>query len=79
MKSTRTRTVSEFLRKRGGRNKIIAGIIMLIISVPIFILYKYFPAINSQIGPHQIASWIAVVLSFIGFVSIIMGAGELDL
>jgi Flp pilus assembly protein protease CpaA len=71
--------VSEFLRKRGGRNKIVAGIIMLIISVPVFILYNYFPTLNSQIGPHQIASWIAVALSFLGFVSIIMGAGELDL
>lgn len=79
MKNSRTRTINKFLRKRGGRNKIVAGIVMLIISVPAFIFYSLFPTINSQIGPHQIASWIAVFLSFLGFVSIIMGAGELDL
>lgn len=78
MRKTETRTVGEFLRKRGGKMKIIAGSIMLIISVPVFILYSDFPSLNAEVGPHQIASWIAVTLSFIGFVSVIMGAGELD-
>jgi hypothetical protein len=79
MKIFRARTVSEAQRKRGGKNKIIAGIVMLIISVPVFILYNYFPTVSPQIGPNQIGSWIAVALSFFGFVSIIMGAGELNI
>lgn len=78
MRSRQTKTVSEFLARRRGKTKIIMGSIMLVISVPVFILYYDFPTINSQIGPHQISSWIAVTLSFFGFIAIIMGAGELD-
>ena len=79
MKIFRAHKVSEAQRKRGGRNKIIAGIVMLIISVHVFTIYSYFPTLSSQIGPHQIASWTAVALSFFGFVAIIMGAGELNI
>lgn len=79
MRKCSTRTVGEFLRKRRGRSKVIAGIVMLAVSVPVFLLYHAFPTINAEIGPHQIASWLAVTLSFVGFISLIMGAGELDL
>ncbi len=73
-----SRTASENVERRAGGMKAIAGVILLIISVPVFLLYKYMPTINAQIGPHQIASWIAVTLSFIGFMLLIIGAGEMD-
>lgn len=79
MNGSRTRLAVQFGRKVDGKIKIISGIVMLIISVPVFILYNYFPTLSPQIGPHQIASWIAVALSFLGFISIIVGAGELDI
>lgn len=78
MSEKRSLSVSEFLRRRSGKMKMIVGIVFLAISIPVFILYQDFPAVNSQIGPHQIASWIAVTLSFLGFISLVMGAGEMD-
>lgn len=71
--------ITDIVKRKMAMGRLIAGIVILIISVPVFIFYGIFPAINSQIGPHQIASWIAVTLSFIGFVIVIMAAGELDL
>lgn len=79
MKTIHTKTVNEFMRRRRGLQKIISGIIMLVVSVPVFVLYYDFPSINTQLGPHQVSSWLAVTLSFFGFIAIIMGAGELDL
>ncbi|MEM0157859.1 MAG: hypothetical protein QXN26_07375 [Thermoplasmataceae archaeon] len=71
--------ITGIVKRKMAMARLIAGVIILIISVPVFIFYSIFPALNSQIGPHQIASWIAVTLSFIGFVIVIMAAGELDL
>jgi len=65
--------------KKRSSGKIIAGIVLLIIAIPVFLDYQVFPAINSEVGPHQIGSWLALLFSFIGFVLIIMGLGELDL
>lgn len=79
MKKTGTHMDDRFWKKMRGIIKLVAGIIMLIISVPLFIFYQLFPALNTQVGPNQIASWIAVTLSFFGFVSIIIGAGELEI
>lgn len=79
MKSNRPQGISDVIARSKARLKIMTGIILLAVSVPVFILYGYFPSLNSQIGPHQIASWIAVTLSFFGFLSLIMGAGELDI
>lgn len=70
--------ITDIVQRKMAMAKLAAGIVILIISVPVFIFYSVFPTINSQVGPHQIASWIAVTLSFIGFVVVIMAAGELD-
>ncbi|MCL5881540.1 MAG: hypothetical protein M1592_03030 [Candidatus Thermoplasmatota archaeon] len=70
--------ITDIVQRKMAMAKLVAGIVILIISVPVFIFYSVFPTINSQVGPHQIASWIAVTLSFIGFVVVIMAAGELD-
>lgn len=79
MKKNGTHTDGRFRKKMRGIIKLVAGIMMLIISVPLFIFYQVFPTLNAQVGPNQIASWIAVTLSFFGFVSIIIGAGELEI
>ncbi len=70
--------ITEIVKRKMAMARLVAGAIMLIISVPVFIFYGIFPALNSQIGPHQISSWIAVTLFFMGFVLVIMAAGELD-
>lgn len=70
--------VTDTVRRKRALIKLISGIIILLISVPVFIFYSIFPTLNSQVGPHQIASWIAVTMSFVGFVIVIMAAGELD-
>ena len=71
--------ITDIVKRKMALAKLVAGIVILIISVPVFIFYSVFPTLNSQIGPHQIASWISVTLSFIGFVIVIMAAGELDM
>ncbi len=55
---------------------IAVGIILLIAASPLFNFYQLFPVINSQIGPHQISSWVALGLGFVGFVLIIYGAAR---
>ncbi len=55
---------------------IAAGIVLLILASPIFIFTSIFPTINSQIGSHQISSWVALALGFVGFVMIIYGAAR---
>lgn len=70
--------ITEVVEKKIALGKLITGIVLLVISVPVFIFYNIFPTINPQIGPHQIASWIEVTFSFAGFVIIIMASGELD-
>ncbi|PYB67823.1 hypothetical protein DMB44_07235 [Thermoplasma sp. Kam2015] len=67
------------MEKKRSYGKVIAGIVLLIISIPVFLDYQMFPTINSQIGPHQIGSWLALLFSFVGFVILIMGMGELDI
>ena len=67
------------MEKKRSYGKVIAGIVLLIISIPVFLDYQMFPTINSQIGPHQIGSWLALLFSFVGFVLLIMGMGELDI
>jgi hypothetical protein len=57
---------------------IVLGLVFLAASVPVFIFYHIFPAINSEIGPHQISSWISVTFSFIGFGFLILGMGRLN-
>lgn len=54
------------------------GLILLVISVPIFIFYNIFPTISAEIGPHQISSWLSVTFSFIGFGLIIVGMGKMN-
>ena len=58
---------------------LMAGIAFLIASVPIFLIYNMFPTINSEIGPHQISSWMSVTFSFIGFGLILYAMGKLDI
>jgi uncharacterized membrane protein YidH (DUF202 family) len=55
---------------------IAAGIVLLVVASPLFDFYQLFPTINSQIGPHQISSWIALGLGFVGFIMIIYGAAR---
>jgi uncharacterized membrane protein YidH (DUF202 family) len=55
---------------------IAAGIILLLLASPIFIFTSIFPTINSQIGQHQISSWLALALGFVGFILIIYGAAR---
>ena len=55
------------------------GLIFLIISVPIFLFYNLFPTISSEIGPHQISSWLAVTFSFVGFGLIIFGMSKMNI
>ncbi len=55
------------------------GFIFLIISVPTFLFYNLFPTISSEIGPHQISSWLSVTLSFVGFGLIIFGMSKMDI
>jgi hypothetical protein len=57
---------------------VVLGLVFLAASVPIFIFYHIFPAINSEIGPHQISSWLSVTFSFIGFGFLIVGMGRLN-
>ncbi len=59
-------------------SEILAGIVLLIISIPVFLDYNMFGVINAQIGPHQIASWLALTFTFIGFILIVMGMGKID-
>ncbi|BAB59522.1 TVG0368277 [Thermoplasma volcanium GSS1] len=65
--------------KRRSFGKVVAGIVLLVIAIPVFLDYKVFPVINSEIGPHQIGSWLALLFSFIGFILIIVGMGEMDI
>ncbi|QRF76114.1 hypothetical protein Thermo_01629 [Thermoplasmatales archaeon] len=58
---------------------IIIGLVFLIVSVPTFLFYNIFPTISSEIGPHQISSWLSVTFSFIGFGMILFGMGKLDI
>jgi uncharacterized membrane protein YidH (DUF202 family) len=56
-----------------------AGIVLLLLASPLFAFYQLFPAISSQVGPHQISSWVALGLGFIGFIMIIYGAARHDI
>ncbi len=55
---------------------IVGGVLLLVIASPLFAFYHIFPTINSQIGPHQLSSWISVAFGFIGFVMIVAGAAR---
>lgn len=55
---------------------IATGIVLLLAASPLFIFYQLFPTINSQIGQHQLSSWVALGLGFFGFVMIIYGAAR---
>lgn len=56
-----------------------AGLIFLIISVPAFLFFNLFPTISSEIGPHQISSWLSVTFSFVGFGLIIFGMSKMNI
>ncbi|OWP55573.1 MAG: hypothetical protein B2I17_09325 [Thermoplasmatales archaeon B_DKE] len=58
---------------------VIIGLVFLIVSVPTFLFYNIFPTISSEIGPHQISSWLSVTFSFVGFGMILFGMGKLDI
>ncbi len=55
---------------------IIGGMLLLAIASPLFAFYNLFPRINNQIGPHQLSSWVALLIGFIGFVMIIYGSAR---
>ena len=59
--------------------EIFFALVLLILSVPIFILYQYFPTISPEIGPHQIASWLSVTFAFIGFGVLVYNMGKLEI
>ncbi|MBX8632151.1 MAG: hypothetical protein KIY12_09215 [Thermoplasmata archaeon] len=59
--------------------EIIAGIFFLIIASPLFVFYNIFPTINSQVGPHQLSSWISILLGFLGFMFLIYGLSREDM
>ena len=65
--------------KKSSKYMMITGIIFLIISIPTFLDYNAFPAINPEIGPHQISSWISFFFTFIGFVLLVMAFGQEDM
>ncbi|AGO61351.1 hypothetical protein ACLIKE_07825 [Ferroplasma acidiphilum] len=65
--------------KKSSRYMIVTGIVFLIISLPTFLDYNMFPTINSNIGPHQLSSWISFFFSFVGFVLLVVGFGEEDI
>ena len=65
--------------KKSSKYLIATGIIFLIISIPTFLDYNMFPQYNSNIGPHQLGSWIPFFFSFVGFILLIMGFGQEDL
>ncbi len=59
--------------------EIFFALVLLILSVPIFILYQYFPTISPEIGSHQIASWLSVTFAFIGFGVLVYNMGKLEM
>jgi len=65
--------------KKSSKYMIVTGIVFLIISLPTFLDYNMFPTINSNIGPHQLSSWIAFFFAFVGFVLLVMAFGEEDI
>jgi len=65
--------------KKSSKYMIITGIVFLIISLPTFLDYNMFPTINSNIGPHQLSSWISFFFSFVGFVLLVIGFGQEDI
>lgn len=65
--------------KKSSKYMIVTGIVFLIISLPTFLDYNMFPTINSNIGPHQLSSWISFFFSFVGFVLLVVGFGQEDL
>jgi hypothetical protein len=59
--------------------EIIAGIFFLIIASPLFVFYNLFPTLNSQVGPHQLSSWISILFGFFGFMFLIYGLSKEDM
>lgn len=49
------------------------GLILIVLGAIAFLFYSDFPSINSQVGPHQISSWLAVFLVFIGLLLVVYG------
>jgi len=58
---------------------VIAGLVFLLLAAPLFIFFNLFPTVSSQVGPHQLSSWISILMGFIGFMLLIYGLGEQDL
>ncbi len=65
--------------KKSSKYLMYTGIIFLIISISTFLDYNMFPTINSNIGPHQLSSWISFFFTFVGFILLILAFGEEDL
>jgi len=65
--------------KKSSKYMIVTGIIFLIISLPTFLDYHMFTRYNTEIGPHQIGSWVSFFFAFVGFVLLVMGFGQEDM
>ena len=65
--------------KTSSKYMIVTGIIFLIISLPTFLDYHMFPRYNSDIGPHQIGSWVSFFFTFVGFILLVMAFGQEDI
>ncbi|MDG6928068.1 MAG: hypothetical protein JRN01_06340 [Nitrososphaerota archaeon] len=56
---------------------VITGVIIDIISAIVFLMLIPLPVLGPQIGTHQIDSWTAMVLLFVGMILILYGgSGE---
>ena len=66
-------------KRRTEMIEIFFALVLLILSVPTFILYQYFPTISPEIGPHQIASWLSVTFAFFGFGILVYNMGKMEI
>ncbi len=57
---------------------VISGLIINVISAIIFLMLIPIPALGPQIGTHQIDSWIAIGLLFVGMILILYGASGME-
>ncbi|MEM0097732.1 MAG: hypothetical protein QXH39_06225 [Conexivisphaerales archaeon] len=55
---------------------VISGVVIDIISAIIFLMLIPLPALGPQIGTHQIDSWVAIGLLFVGMILILYGASS---
>ncbi len=65
--------------EKSSRYMMITGIVFLIVSIPTFLDYNMFPRYNTDIGPHQLGSWVSFFFSFVGFILLIVAFGQEDM